>query len=104
MTFIEDLHKNNRPIKYSGLIFCILFFVVSMYGFEQKINIDGKFEEPNWNKATVFNQFKTFQPTIGIDASEKTDVLITNDSLNLYIAVRAYDSDPSKNNCKPDQP
>ncbi|PLX12144.1 MAG: hypothetical protein C0597_13925, partial [Marinilabiliales bacterium] len=69
---------------------------IALNGFSQKIEIDGNISELSWQKAIEFNQFKTFKPTIGIAASESTRVLITNDSTNLYIAIMAYDNDPSK--------
>ncbi len=74
----------------------VLIFVTSFNSFAQKIKIDGNIDETLWNDAFEFNQFKTFKPNIGLNASENTRVLITNDSINLYLAVIASDSDPSK--------
>jgi len=78
------------------LIFSLALIFASLNCFAQKIEIDGNFNEPHWNEAVEFNQFKTFKPNIGSDASENTSVLIANDSTNLYFAVIAYDSEPSK--------
>lgn len=60
------------------------------------LDIDGKLNEPHWQYAIEFNQFKTYQPSIGFSASENTRVLVANDSVNLYVAVIAYDNNPSK--------
>ncbi len=78
------------------LVFSLLSLIVALNSFSQKIEIDGNLDEPIWTDAVKFNQFKTFKPNIGLDVSENTIVLITNDSINLYLAVIAYDSEPSK--------
>lgn len=78
----------------SFLTLSLIILVTSVYS--QKILIDGNVDELLWENAIEFSQFKTFKPTIGLDASENTKVLITNDSLNLYLAVMAYDSEPSR--------
>jgi len=72
-----------------------LVFLVSTIS-AQKIVIDGAIDESKWQDAVEFNNFKTLKPNIGFEASEKTRVLITNDSLNLYFAIFCYDSEPNK--------
>lgn len=89
------MHKK-RYMKNLGLIFTALFFQMAITSIAQKITIDGVIDEPQWQNATEFYQFKTFKPKIGLNASENTHVLITNDSLNLYFAIFCNDSEPEK--------
>jgi hypothetical protein len=57
--------------------------------------IDGALEDPFWDGATVLDQFTQYEPVEGGSPSEKTIAYIGYDSRNLYIGVRAYDSNPS---------
>lgn len=72
-------------------------FVVACFNLHaQETIIDGKLDEKHWESAMEFTQFKSYKPDIGIDASENTKVFVCNDSANLYVAVLAYDKEPSK--------
>lgn len=74
----------------------IVFFLVPNEQFSQSIQIDGVFDEPIWQNATSFHEFKQLAPDIGADASEQTEVFIINDSLYLYFKVICYDSQPDQ--------
>jgi len=58
--------------------------------------LDGKINEPAWDNATPFSDFKMVEPIPGSQPTEKTEVRILYDQANLYIAVRCYDSEPDK--------
>lgn len=75
----------------------VLFFILlNLNSFGQRIQIDGDLDELAWEEAMEFTQFKTFKPTIGKDPTEKTRVLVYNDSTTLFLGVYAYDRFPSK--------
>jgi hypothetical protein len=58
--------------------------------------IDGKLDDPIWEKAFKFDNWKTFKPDIDKDPSQKTVAYLTYDAGNFYFALRCYDTDPPK--------
>jgi hypothetical protein len=56
--------------------------------------IDGVLDDPFWEKVSVLDQFTQYEPVEGGIPSEKTVAYIGYDSRNLYVGVRAYDSNP----------
>jgi len=58
--------------------------------------IDGKLDDPIWQKAPHVSGFKTWVPDYGKDMAGKTDVYFAYDPENLYIAFRCFDSEPDK--------
>lgn len=56
--------------------------------------IDGSLDNPVWEEGAVIDRFTQYEPLEGSEPTEKTVAYIGHDSKNLYIAVRAYDSDP----------
>lgn len=83
-------------MKLNALILCISLLLGVLHLNANEINIDGKIDESNWDYAKNFSNFKTYKPNIGFDASEKTSVFVTNDSLNIYFAIICTDSEPNK--------
>jgi hypothetical protein len=59
-------------------------------------DIDGKLDDPFWQKAAVLSNFTQFEPAEGTSPSEKTEAYIGYDEKYLYFAVRCYDSDPER--------
>jgi len=58
----------------------------------QKISIDGKLDEPDWEKATPITNFFRVEPVQGGDIKNPTSVSILYDDQNLYFGVFAADS------------
>ena len=56
--------------------------------------LDGVLDDAVWQRASVIDQFVQQEPEEGAPATERTEVLILYDAENLYVGVRAYDSDP----------
>ncbi|MFQ6108801.1 MAG: hypothetical protein ACE5L7_04530, partial [Candidatus Aminicenantales bacterium] len=56
--------------------------------------IDGRLENPLWEKGAVLENFTQYEPQEGALPSEKTIAYIGYDRKNLYIALRCFDSDP----------
>ena len=86
-----------------------ILFIFTLFSFPQenqenyKINIpefhsppkiDGKLENPLWEKAAIIDTFTQFEPQEGASPSENTVAYIGYDKKNLYIAVRCFDSNP----------
>lgn len=57
--------------------------------------INGKLDDAIWQKAYVGSDFVQISPYEGKAPSQKTTFKIMYDNDNLYIAVRAYDSEPA---------
>ena len=58
--------------------------------------IDGKIDDPAWEKVPWSGDFIQREPNEGQAPSQKTAFKILYDDQNLYIAVRAYDDQPEK--------
>src|SRR3989454_2761493 len=65
-----------------------------------KIKIDGLLDEPAWSLAQPATDFLQQQPTEGEPASEKTEIRCLFDAKNIYFAIRAFDSEPTKINAR----
>jgi hypothetical protein len=64
------------------------------------IKIDGHLDEPAWSQAEAATDFRQESPTEGAPASEKTEVRVLYDNKNLYIGIRAFDSEAAKINAR----
>ncbi len=62
---------------------------------EKAPKIDGILDEPLWESVPGMDQFTQQEPRIGEPATERTEVRVAYDNRHLYIAIHAYDSDPS---------
>jgi hypothetical protein len=69
---------------------------VSIYKTDTPPVIDGKLDDPVWQKATRFDNFVTFKPDFGKPTSEKTTIMMTYDRKYIYFAFDCQDSEPSK--------
>ncbi len=58
--------------------------------------LDGKLDDPVWQKAPHETGFKTYHPDYGIDMVENSIVYYAYDRENLYFAFRCFDSQPDK--------
>lgn len=59
------------------------------------VQVDGKLEEEAWGSALVFDIPYEWQPGDNSPSVVKTDVLVTYDDDNLYVAWRAFDPQPA---------
>jgi len=64
------------------------------------INVDGRLDERVWSEAVAAADFLQQQPNEGTPASEKTEVRVLFDDRNLYVGIRAFDSDPANINAR----
>jgi hypothetical protein len=58
--------------------------------------IDGKLDDPVWQRAAVTGDFRQVLPVEGVVPSERTEVRLLYDSDALYLGIRMYDSEPDK--------
>lgn len=58
--------------------------------------IDGKLDDPVWQKAPHETGFKTYHPDYGIEMIENSVVYYAYDRENIYFAFRCFDSQPNK--------
>lgn len=67
---------------------------------KDKIKIDGVLDEVAWENAKVISDFRQQEPNEGSDATEKTEIRILFDDKNIYFAIRAFDSEPTRINAR----
>ena len=60
------------------------------------IVLDGKLTEEIWQQSPSIVEFVQREPAEGQPATQRTEAHIAYDANALYVAVRAFDSDPSK--------
>ena len=63
---------------------------------ENPLNIDGRMNEPEWEKAEKYGDFIQFQPERGKPSSFITQVRIMYDEENIYFGFYCYDPEPAK--------
>jgi hypothetical protein len=56
--------------------------------------IDGALDDAIWRNAPEISNFRQTQPVLNADPSERTVVYLAYDDDNLYVGLRAYDSEP----------
>ena len=61
-----------------------------------QITIDGRFEEPEWQQATVVDRFWEWSPGENVPPPAETEFRLLFDEKNLYVAARAFDPAPEK--------
>ncbi len=66
----------------------------------EPIKIDGLLNESAWSLAESAKDFRQQQPNEGMPATEQTDVRVLFDDKNLYVGIRAFDSDPKNINAR----
>ncbi|MGL2963042.1 DUF5916 domain-containing protein [Flavobacterium sp. RSB2_4_14] len=94
--------------KYSYfLLYALLLFSSFVFGqkktlhtklIDEKIIIDGKFDEKAWQSAEVATDFIMLNPDNGkpIAHEKRTEVRIVYDNTAVYVAAKLYDNEPNK--------
>jgi len=86
---------------------CLCLNIITNIGIAQESSIrafksaqspvlDGRINEPVWDNATPFSDFKMVEPIPGSKPTERTEVRVLYDKTSLYIAIRCFDSEPGK--------
>jgi hypothetical protein len=63
---------------------------------EERITVDGRLEEPGWEKAEEISNFIQFQPERGKSAAFRTSVKVLYDNNYLYVGFSCQDKEPEK--------
>jgi len=63
---------------------------------KKEISVDGVMDELHWKNATRIDLNFENKPGEGLPAPIKTEAYLYEDGVNLYVAIKAYDPDPSK--------
>ena len=58
--------------------------------------LDGKLDEPFWEKAQVLDHFTQVQLVEGAEPTERTEIRFLYDRENLYVGIQCFDSEPEK--------
>jgi Domain of unknown function (DUF5916)/Carbohydrate family 9 binding domain-like len=78
------------PIDYSSARFDR---VVHAMRISDRITIDGRLDEPPWQRVEPASDFVQWEPHPEMPASERTEVRFLYDEDNLYVGARCWDSD-----------
>ena len=62
----------------------------------ERIVIDGRLDEPAWERAVPFDDFWLVEPYDKVRPPVRTEMRIAYDHDAIYVGVRAFDPDPSK--------
>src|SRR5262245_23244857 len=62
---------------------------------DERMTVDGRLDEPVWQRAEPATEFKQSDPQNGEPATERTEIRIVFDRDNFYIGAQLYDSDPT---------
>lgn len=62
----------------------------------EEINVDGRLNEPAWQRAIPASDFKQQDPKLGEPATEGTEVSFLFSGQSLYIGVVCHDSEPDR--------
>jgi hypothetical protein len=60
------------------------------------VKLDGEFSEAAWSLAVPIDAFLQREPREGEPPAQRTEVRVLYDKTNLYVAVRAFDTEPGK--------
>jgi hypothetical protein len=63
---------------------------------EGTIRIDGRLDEPEWQRAESGRGFTQREPHDGAPESERTEVRVLYSDAAIYVGIRAYDSNPDE--------
>lgn len=61
---------------------------------KSELTIDGKLDEPAWQKATWQDDFTQYEPSEGKNPSQKTDFAILLDENYIYVGFKCWDNHP----------
>ena len=63
---------------------------------DERMTVDGRLDEPVWQRAVPAGDFIQIDPNNGTPATEKTEVRVAYDRDALYLGMTVYDSEPDK--------
>jgi hypothetical protein len=70
--------------------------MIKAFRTQEKIHIDARLNETDWNHAQIATNFTVYEPNFGSPASQVTEVKVLYDDKAIYIAAYMYDSNPQE--------
>ena len=64
---------------------------------EAELTVDGRLDEPVWQRASVLTGFSQFSPQDGIPAADSTEVLVWYSPTAIHFGIRAFESHGAPN-------
>jgi Domain of unknown function (DUF1083). len=92
-------------MRYTSTVFLLLLFANFSIAqqapyhplrINNNITLDGKLSEPEWQQAEKETDFMQYDPTAGVEPSEKTEIKILYNDSYLFVGLRAFDHHPDK--------
>src|SRR5690554_5336162 len=77
----------------AGRVFAQGVDVIELQRIQGTVMLDGLTDEPAWHDIRPFGPTQ-YEPDNGAPPTERTEFLVAYDDRHLYLALRAYDSDP----------
>ncbi|HET7729130.1 MAG TPA: DUF5916 domain-containing protein [Usitatibacter sp.] len=62
----------------------------------ERIVLDGRIDEPAWQRAALYDRFWEVYPQAEVEARVRTEARVAFDGHALYVALRAFDPDPGE--------
>lgn len=62
----------------------------------ETVNLDGRLDEPFWDRMNPITNFRQQEPVEGGIPSERTEVYVAYDNDHLYIGAKLFDSEPDR--------
>lgn len=69
---------------------------ITRLGPEEKVDVDGKLDEPVWRRTQPISDFVQLRPVEGVLPTERTEVSFAYDDNTLYIGARMFSDNPEQ--------
>ncbi len=79
-----------------GMLLAQQTYDMNAFSTQETIVMDGRLTESCWKTAVPVTSFTQRDPVEGSPATEKTEVRVVYDLMNIYIGVYCYDSEPER--------
>jgi hypothetical protein len=85
-----------RPLAESEFEAVRLTKVLTAVRIDERITLDGRFDEPAWGRAIPGTDFYQRIPITGAPATDRTEVRVLYDDDNLYVGIICFDPEPDR--------
>ena len=85
-----------RPLAESEFEAVRLTKVLTAVRIDERITLDGRFDEPAWGRAIPGSDFYQRIPITGAPATDRTEVRVLYDDDNLYVGIICFDPEPDR--------
>ncbi len=85
-----------RPLAESEFEAIRLQKILTAVRIDERITLDGRFDEPAWKRAVPGSDFYQRIPLTGAPATDRTEVRVLYDDDNLYVGIICFDPEPGR--------